>query len=346
MNRQSHRLTKQITLALLVFLAATTTGAPSPADAHITGVFKYFLKDVEEGTASSRLLTAQIEQTNRRLQELQPELAAARAAYEKAATPAREKMRFYNRHAGNLVGAMLVGSEDLVDTLANTYLIQRVVTQDVAQLRKAAQAYEQLRTKDRNLRQYRDLLQAIQFVRERRQSMLNSVPDTKADRELLLFDTGEDWEDMRESTFASYFEWATQQMKALRRVAEPTREGIWRISEQSWNRQLTGPEAPVKDGRFYLRADHIYFSGYLEGIRADWRHVFTVGLMNRVDATTIEYRLDAIYIDGFPVDPNDPDVAADIYEQNLLVIDGKQLDPGLQQLRFNQQNGSLELITN
>lgn len=330
-------------VVLLVAVLTGVLGGVSPAGAHLTGVFRYFLKDVEEGTASSRLLEIQIDETNRRLAELRPELEAARRAYRQAVEPAKTKIRFYNRFSGNLFGALLVGSDDLVDTLANLYLIQHVIGQDVAQLQEVAQRYQRLQTQQRNLRLYRDLLQAIQQVHARRQAMLSSVPDTETDRQLLLYRIAEDWETMRETSFVGYFRWASRQLRNLPDLAERTRTGAWRVTEERWNEALAGQDAPVEDGWWYLRADHLYFSGYLPGTLVEKHHVFTVGLLNRVDATTVEYRLDAVYVDGFPVDPNDPDVEQDIYQQNLLVIDGTWLARAAEQMLFNQNNGSVEL---
>ncbi len=66
--------------ATAVLLFASLAGAP--ALAHLTGVFAHFVNDINNPTASTRMLRQQLDSVGQRLAALQPEVDAARMAYD------------------------------------------------------------------------------------------------------------------------------------------------------------------------------------------------------------------------------------------------------------------------
>jgi hypothetical protein len=56
----------------------------------------------------------------------------------------------------------------------------------------------------------------------------------------------------------------------------------------------------------------------------------------------MQYRIEAIFIDGMPIDPNDPDVQREVYQGRLLGIDLSPLMPDDATVAtFEQHNGSI-----
>lgn len=317
---------------------------PTAADAHLTGIYKYFLKDINNGTVSSKLIDIEINQTEQRLQTLKPQLDKVREAYQQAADQGMTKVRFYNRYAGNMYAAMFARSNNLIDMLSNVYLIRHVIGDDVSQLRSVAEKYHELQMKQRDLQEFSAVLQAIKSVRASRAAELKGA-NTQFEKQARLYTIAEDWQNLRTGAFKDYFLWTNKQLGHLKSLASPDGAHRWRISEQALNNRLTSAKAPILNGKYYVRADHIYFLGELKGIRQAKHQVFVVGYYKRLNATQISYRIDSVYIDGFPVDPTDPNVKQDVYEQKFMVIDGKHLDPDCKELQYEQDNGSIILIS-
>lgn len=337
-------------LAGLLAAAALLLAAAGPAAAHVTGVFLHFLKDMEEPTYSTAFLRRQVEQTEQRLAAVVPEVAEAQALYEEAAGPAAARLQFYDAYAGQAFGSLWSGAEDLVDVLANLRLMARLIQQDVAALEETARRYAQLRLKQDTLQRYRDLLDAVETAAQARERRLGGAVN-RDELQLALYDVAEDWERLRPHLFVPFFQEAGRRLQRLDRVAVPGREpGTWHLEEDALNRVLPDPfTARVEGGRlsltgprFYLRADHLYFDAVMEGAFGTY-HVLAVGQMERAGPTRIQYRIEAIYIDGLPVDPGDPDVQADIYQNSLLAMDGRSLLPGAVAMRYEQNNGYLWL---
>ena len=71
--------------------------------------------------------------------------------------------------------------------------------------------------------------------------------------------------------------------------------------------------------------------------------LLTVGQLERTGQAAVQYRIEAIFIDGMPIDPNDPDVQREVYQGHLLGIDLSSLMPADATVAtFEQQNGSLQ----
>ena len=117
----------------------------------------------------------------------------------------------------------------------------------------------------------------------------------------------------------------------------------WQLREQVLNALVGGDSFPfVEDARFYLRADHVTFSARLSSSR-DTYELLTVGQMERTGPASMQYRIEAIFIDGMPIDPNDPDVQREIYQGHLLGINLESLMPAdATAASFEQQNGLLQ----
>ena len=151
---------------------------------------------------------------------------------------------------------------------------------------------------------------------------------------------------MRGSTFVLYFHWVVHQImeQGLDQVlqkADATGRS-WRLDEEILNVLVGGDSFPfIEDARFYLRADHINFSARLNSAR-DSYELLTIGQLERTGPVGVQYRIEAIFLDGMPIDPNDPDVQREIYRGHLLGIDlGPLLPADAEVATFEQQNGSV-----
>ena len=81
--------------ASIAMAAIVIAGAvPTTAFAHLTGVFAYFVQDIGEPTATSRLLRQQLDSSEGRIAQLKPEIEAARAAYSEQAESVLRRLRF------------------------------------------------------------------------------------------------------------------------------------------------------------------------------------------------------------------------------------------------------------
>ena len=110
------------TIAAIALLAAL---AAVPASAHLTGVFAHFVEDINDPTASTRLLRQQLDSVGERIAALEPEVRDARMAYDDQADAAVMRIRFYDIYAGSALGALWAGAQDPIDVIASSELLQR-----------------------------------------------------------------------------------------------------------------------------------------------------------------------------------------------------------------------------
>ena len=71
------RLTVKIYVMVLVLLCISVP----PVFAHLSGVFAYFVHDMDEPSAGTRLLQQQLDSVGERIVRLEPEVEQARAGY-------------------------------------------------------------------------------------------------------------------------------------------------------------------------------------------------------------------------------------------------------------------------
>lgn len=338
-----HRLT-----VLLAMLAVLPFGM-RPASAHLTGVFAYFVKDINEPTASTRMLRQQLDSVSRRIAALEPEVRRARAEYEKQADAAVRRIRFYDVYAGSALGALWAGAQDPIDILASSESLQKKLSEDLDALAELADSYQRLRGQERALRRYADLLVPFQRAAEARDRRLSNVAQGLVSpfaEPYIAYRIAEDWETMRGSTFVLYFHWVVHQMlrQGLGEVLQQdnTAGTAWRLDEDILNLLVGGDDFPFMEAaRFHLRADHVNFSGRMRSAR-DVYELLTIGQFERTGPVSVQYRIEAIFLDGMPIDPNDPDVQREIYQGHLLGIDlSSLLTAGAEVATFEQQNGSV-----
>src|SRR5690606_38468512 len=154
---------------------------------------------------------------------------------------------------------------------------------------------------------------------------------------------------LRPGLFVRYFQEANRRLRSVDRIVRPTGgPGIRRLDEDALNEllgdglttRINGNAAHLRQPRFFLRADHVYFTARMESALGSYQSL-TIGQTERAGPTRIQLRIEAIYIDGLPVDPGDPDVQREIYENELLVIYGQALDTDTERILFEQNNGYL-----
>ncbi|MDH3533826.1 MAG: hypothetical protein OEO82_12915 [Gammaproteobacteria bacterium] len=343
MTRATPIVTALVTATLAVLLA-------SPACAHLTGVFAHFVEDINDPTASTRLLRQQLDSVGERLAALAPEVAAARMSYDSEAEAAVRRIRFYDIYAGSALGALWAGAQDPIDVIASSELLQRRLGDDLEALAGLSRDYEQLRLKESSLRRYADLLQPFSAASAARDERLSRPPPGLVSpfaEPYIAYRIAEDWEQLRGTTFVLYFHWAARRIadRGLPEVlvtTDETGEG-WLLQEEVLNALVGGDSFPfVEDARFYLRADHINFSARLVSALDEY-DLLTVGQLERTGPSGFQYRIEAIFVDGMPIDPSDPDVEREVYQGRLLGIDLDTVMPeGASVATFEQKNGALE----
>lgn len=322
----------------------------TPAAAHLSGVFAYFVQDINNPTASTRLLQQQLDSVGERIRLLRPEVQKARAEYDGKAGSAVRRIRFYDVYAGSALGALWAGAQDPIDVIASTELLQKRLVEDLDALTDLSRSYQQLVGKESSLRRYAELLAPFRKASAARDQRLSNVPAgliSPFAEPYIAYRIAEDWESLRGTTFVLYFHWAARRIAAmgLDKVLEnPDGHGrSWQLHEEVLNALVGGDSFPfVEDARFYFRADHVNFSARLNSAR-DSYDLLTVGQLERTSPTSVQYRIEAIFIDGMPIDPNDPDVQREVYQGHLLGIDLRSLMPADTSVAtFEQRNGSLQ----
>ena len=320
-----------------------------PAFAHLSGVFAYFVKDINEPTASTRMLQQQLESVTKRIAALEPEVQRPRAEYDLQADTAVRRIRFYDVYAGSALGALWAGAQDPIDVLASTESLQRNLAKDLDALAQLADSYQQLRGQERSLRRYADLLVPFKRSAQARDRRLSNVAQGLVSpfaEPYIAYRIAEDWETMRGSTFVLYFHWVVHRIvqQGLGEVLQKvdTAGTAWHLDEDILNVLVGGDSFPfIEDARFYLRADHINFSARLRSARDEYE-LLTIGQLERTGPVGVQYRIEAIFLDGMPIDPNDPDVQREIYRGHLLGINLSPLLPaGAEVATFEQKNGSV-----
>lgn len=343
------RQRKKILLPLLCGSAMLFMVPGGAALAHLTGVFAHFVKDINDPTASTRLLQQQLRSVGERIDALQPEVAAARAAYDRQAGSAVQRIRFYDIYAGSALGALWAGAQDPIDVIASTELMQKRLREDLAALAELSDSYQQLQNKEKSLRRYAELLTPFSEASAARDRRLAKTPSGLVSpfaEPYIAYRIAEDWEALRGSTFVLYFHWAARRIAdrgAAAVLVDPDGSGRqWHLQEEVLNALVGGDGFPfIEDARFYLRADHINFSARMTS-ELDSYDLLTVGQLERTSPTGFQYRVEAIFIDGMPIDPGDPDVQREIYQGRLLGIDLDEVLPEAATVAtFEQQNGSI-----
>ena len=163
----------------------------------------------------------------------------------------------------------------------------------------------------------------------------------------IAYRIAEDWEQLRGTTFVLYFHWAARRiadrgLAAVLTSVNETGESL-QLQEEVLNALVGGDSFPfVEDAKFFLRADHINFSARLISALDEYE-LLTVGQLERTGPSGFQYRVEAIFVDGMPIDPNDPDVQREVYQGRLLGIDLDDIVPeSADSVTFEQKNGSIE----
>ena len=320
-----------------------------PAAAHLSGVFAYFVQDINDPTAGTRLLQQQMESVGERIAALEPEVQKARADYDEKADSAVRRIRFYDVYAGSALGALWAGAQDPIDVIASTELLQKRLAADLDALTDLSASYEQLVGKESSLIRYADILVPFHEASVSRDQRLSDAPAgliSPFAEPYIAYRIAEDWEALRGTTFVLYFHWAARRIqdRGLGEILDSTGGGqTWQLQEEVLNALVGGDSFPfVEDARFFLRADHVNFSARLSSAR-DSYDLLTVGQLERTGPAGFQYRIEAIFIDGMPIDPNDPDVQREVYQGHLLGVDLSSLMPANANVAtFEQHNGSIQ----
>jgi hypothetical protein len=321
-----------------------------PAAAHLSGVFAYFVQDINDPTASTRLLQQQMDSVGERIAALEPEVREARAEYDGQADSAVRRIRFYDVYAGSALGALWAGAQDPIDVIASTELLQKRLGEDLDALTELSRSYEQLVSKESSLTRYADILVPFHQASVARDERLANVPAgliSPFAEPYIAYRIAEDWESLRGTTFVLYFHWAARRIldRGLGEVLTSGGDGgvSWRLQEEVLNALVGGDSFPfIDDARFFLRADHVNFSARMTSAR-DAYDLLTVGQLERTGPASVQYRIEAIFVDGMPIDPNDPDVQREVYQGHLLGIDLSPLMPDDASVAtFEQHNGSVQ----
>ncbi len=333
-----------------IVLIAACLLAALPAAAHLTGVFAHFVNDINDPTASTRMLEQQIASVGDRIEALQPEVRAARVAYDIEAQAAVGRIRFYDVYAGSALGAMWAGAQDPIDMIASTELLQRRLDEDLEALAVLSTTYDRLQQKETSLQRYAELLVPFRDASRARTERLSVPPAGLVSpfaEPYIAYRLAEDWEQLRGSTFVLYFHWASRHILELGLenllVESEDSGGGYLLGEDVLNALVGGNGFPfIERARFYLRADHINFSAELVS-PLDRYKLLTVGQLERTGAAGFQYRIEAIFIDGMPIDPDDPDVQREVYQGRLLAIDLDAVMPDEASTAiFEQKNGAVE----
>lgn len=336
-------------LFTIAMLAGVAVLAPS-AFAHLSGVFAYFVQDINEPSASTRMLQQQLDSVGDRIAALEPEVEQARADYDVQADSAVQRIRFYDVYVGSALGALWAGAQDPIDVLASTELMQKRLGEDLDALAKLADSYAKLQGQEVSLRRYADLLVPFRTASQARDERLASVPEGLVSpfaEPYIAYRIAEDWEELRGTTFTLFFNWAASKI-AGQGIAEvldrvDATGHTWQLKEETLNALVGGDGFPfMKDVRFYIRADHLNLSATLVSSRSEYK-LLTVGQVERTGPTSVQYRIEGIFLDGMPIDPNDPDMQREVYRGQLLGISVESIKPPeTTAATFEQQNGYLQ----
>jgi hypothetical protein len=318
------------------------------AAAHLTGVFAYFMQDLDHPTAGTRMLQQQISSVQARIDKLTPEVSRAREEYYSRVDGAVPRMKFYDVYSGSALGALWAGAQNPIDVIASTEQLKSLVRKDLAELTDLATLYQRLQGTEQSLRRYADVLVPFRTASQAREARLAKAPRNLISpyaEPYVAYRISEDWETLRATTFVLYFTWAARQIaeRGMEQVLEkePTGSG-WQLQEEVLNALVGGDAFPfIHQARFFLRADHVIFSAQMDSAR-DHYQLLTVGQLERTSSTAVQYRIEAIFLDGMPLDPDDPDIQREVYRGKLMSIDVQPLAPKSKPVAtFEQRNGSV-----
>lgn len=341
--------------ARIVLVASIAGWLAAPASAHVSdGLFRFLVPALDDPIGAARFLQEQVSNLDERLVVLRRELMEQEAAYQAKLEETVPRLRFYEVYSGSAVGALWANAQNPVDIIASTELLEKVVRDDLAALAWLERVKEHLGQKRDSLVRYRALLKAFQLGVEARRDLMMTVPPEWRSRreEFVVSSINEAWNGgVRDLALVPYFVGLGGELSSRFAsgdgLLEATAAGSWTISEQRLNRAMPETEF-IREPVFHLRADHLYFHARAE-VPTEGRpysyHILVVGWLNRAARSAVQYNVDAVYLDGVPIDVYDPQLRTPMILGKFLRFDFSSLISGEETVGVEQHNGYILVHT-
>jgi len=324
--------------------------APSASAQEPGSFFRFLVPALDDPVGAAKFLKEQFASLDKQLGRVNRELVQQQAAYQARLDEAIPRLRFYEIYSGSAIGALWTKAQDPVGVIASMELLERVGKEDLAALTWLETVKGDLQDKEASLRRYRALLEAFQRGVEARQNLLANVPaewHTRKD-EFVITSINDSWNDsVRDLAIVPYFTGLgghlSPQLGGEQGLLTEASPSSWTVSEDHLNSVLEESKF-IRAPRFYVRADHIYFSARAEvptGGRLNSYQVVIVGWLNRVARSAVQYSLEAVYLDGVPIDVYDPLLRTPMILGQFLRLDFSPLLSSEQKLGVEQHNGYL-----
>jgi ABC-type transporter Mla subunit MlaD len=150
-------------LVLGTLLAATVY-------AHFAESYTYFIEGVEDEGATTARLEKEIAETNREIEQINPQLATLEQEYGSEKDEAVSKLQFYNTIGLDALTGFILQSESITDVLANRRIVEKQLKDDLSRLNDLYQYYEQTKAAKETLAGHEKLLGIIRRNLEEREA--------------------------------------------------------------------------------------------------------------------------------------------------------------------------------
>ncbi|MCC2686384.1 MAG: hypothetical protein K0R75_3283 [Paenibacillaceae bacterium] len=253
--------------------------------AHFAESYTYFIEGVEDESATTARLEKEIADTNREIEQINPQLATLEQEYGSEKDAAVSKLQFYNTIGLDALTGYILQSESITDVLANRRIVEKQLKDDLSRLNDLYQHYAQTKAAKETLAGHEKLLDIIRRNLEERETFdavaKNLSPKDKADLAAQLWTgkvEGQLTKQLQED--ANLLKKNEQQFITRASDALP-----YRFEEERWNE---------KSKLSYLyRSDHVYV--YYENNNAS---VILLGTVGNVNDAKASLKFEAGFLNG------------------------------------------------
>lgn len=306
-----------LVIALLLLLI------PTVAYAHVVGAFKDFLAEIDDESATQRLVD-ELENTRQQIESLSPRVARLQEEFAVKQDEHLPLLTFYHTIGPDVYMNFIVEADSIVDALANVRLMEVKLAEDLTNLNRLYLDYMQMKTARDGLVNYERLLDMIDMNLTSREQFLADYGHLS---EEAMAQAAEDKWAKDANVLDEILRDDRQKIdRRIRQLIVRTRlDAPFRIEEELVNRYT--------ELDYYIQSDHVYVH-----YAKDQVDIILIGIVTRDDEQTASLKFEAGFMNGIRI--------SDLYMRQMIgfQIDYRKLAPDSRDFYVEQTNGAIVVM--